>query len=480
MKIDLKDKITKCDLLVIPFYEGKKPPSGQSIALEYQFQGDFEAKANETVLLYQKNKLTPRIVLVGLGKHEKSTTETWRQAGGTVVKHLKKPFQTVTLLPPKEDADLVEAWVEGFLLGHYQYEAFVNDKDRHLHKIERLEVIVTDKKKQTEWKERLQKIQIITNAVKAVRDMVSAPSNAMSPAIMAREAQAIAKKSSKIRCTVFDKKKLEKMKMGCLLGVGAGAKQEPKLIVLEYKNKPKNKKPIVLIGKGICFDSGGLHIKTRNMEDMKYDMTGAATVFGVFHILATLKLPLHVVGMAACAENLLGSGAIKPGDILTNYDGTTVEVTNTDAEGRLVLSDAIAYAVKHYKPEGIVDIATLTGAAIVALGYDMSALMTNNEKLGNRIKEAANAVNEDLWELPAYEPYKKHLKSTIADLANYTPAPNAGTIMGGLFLEHFTKGTPWVHLDMGGSAWTDEALPYIPKGATGRVVRTLWKFLESY
>lgn len=479
MKLEIKEKITKCDLLVIPFYEGKKPPSSQSLALKNQYQGDFEAKPNETVMLYQKNKITPRILLVGLGKQDKANLETWRQAGGTIMNHIKNPIQTIAILPPRDDSDLVGAFMEGLLLAHYHYNDFINDAKRKTHEITTATLIIQDKKQRTELATSLKEIQIVTDAVKATRDMVNAPSNAMSPSIMAKFAQDIAKKSTKITCKVFDEKKLAKLKMGCLLGVGAGAKEKTNLIVLEHKYKPTNKKPIVLIGKGICFDAGGLNIKTRNMEEMKYDMTGAATILGVFRILSQLKLPLHVIGIAACAENLVGAGATKPGDILKNYDGTTVEVTNTDAEGRLVLSDAIAYAVKQYKPEGIIDVATLTGAAITALGYELSALMSNDAPWGNRVKDAAEAVNEPLWELPNYEPYKKHLKSPIADVANYSPKPSAGTIMGGLFLEYFTKGTPWAHLDMGGSAWTKTKLPYIPTGATGRNVRTLWKFLEN-
>lgn len=479
MKIEIKDKITKCDLLVIPFYEGKKLPSNQSVALKNQYQGDFGAKPNETVMLYQKNKITPRILLVGLGKHDKSNLDTWRQAGGSALKHVKKPIKTITILPPKEDLELLGAFVEGFLLAHYRYEDFITDDDRKLHKLEALNVVLSSKDLRSKAAGHFKEMEIIANAVKDTRDMINAPSNAMSPAEIGRAAQGIAKSSTKMTCKVFDQKKLEKLKMGCLLGVGAGAKEGPKLVILEHKYKAQNKKPIVLIGKGICFDAGGIHIKTHNLVEMKYDMTGAATVLGVFRILAKLKLPLHVIGIAACAENLLGEAATKPGDILKNYNGTTVEVTNTDAEGRLVLSDAIAYAVKQYKPQGIVDVATLTGAAITALGYDMSAFMANDEKWGNKVKEAAEAAYEPIWELPTYEPYKKHLKSQIADVANYSRGPSAGTIMGGLFLEHFTKGTPWAHLDMGGSAWTKESLPYIPKGATGKNVRTLWKFLEN-
>lgn len=469
MKLSLQSKITHCDLLVLPFYEGKKPN---------EYQGDFEGKKNETILLYQKNKLTPRIALVGLGKQNESTAETWREAGGTVMKHFKKPMHSITIVPPKEDAHLVGAFLEGLLLAHYRYETFLSDADRKLQPIQTLTVVIENKTAHKTLEALLQEILAVTEAVKSVRSMVNAPSNAMNARTLTAEAEKIAKAGKKISIKVWDEAKLKKMGMGCLVSVSNGAKEKSRLIMLEYKNAPTNKKPIVLIGKGICFDAGGLHLKQRNLEEMKYDMTGAATVFGVFQILSRLKPNLHVIGLAAAAENLLGEGATKPGDILTAYDGTTVEITNTDAEGRLVLCDTIAYAVKNLKPEMIIDIATLTGAAIVALGYELSALMSNSPHITEQLKQAAHRTHEKVWELPLEPSYKKEMKSPIADLMNYSAAPSAGTIMGGLYLEHFTKGTPWAHLDMGGSAWTNENKPYIPKGATGRNVRLLWDFLK--
>lgn len=479
MKIFLPTKITKNDLLIIPFYEGKNPKPSQDPAIENQHHPDFEGKLLENVMIYQKDKITPRILLVGLGKQAEESTETWRRAGGSVAKAIKKSIQTLTILPPKEENELIAAFVEGLLLAHYQYEENFTDADRKLQPIQTLNIILQDKKIKTELEGKLHEVEKTTEAVHLVRDMVNAPSNLMSPSILAKKAQQIAKKSRRLKCQIFNKTRLKKMKMGCLVGVGQGAHEETKLVALEYKYKPKNKRPIVLIGKGICYDAGGINIKTRELAEMKFDMAGAATILGVFKILSELKVPLHVVGLAPCAENLLGEKAIKPGDILTAYDGTTVEIKNTDAEGRLVLADAISYAVKHYKPEAIIDVATLTGAVIAALGYDISAILTNNATLAQNIKFSAEIADEKTWELPLDSDYKKEIKSSIADIENYTGGPGAGTIMGGAFLEHFTKDTPWVHIDMGGSAWVKEPKPYYPKGASGRVVRTLWQYLKS-
>lgn len=479
MSIDVQQKITKTDLLVIPFYAEKTPTAQQQAALEQYGHPDFEAKPNETLMLYQKNKLTPRILLVGLGKQKSDSTEVWRQAGGTLAKKFSKAIRHLTVLPPKEDAACLAAFLEGMMMSHYRYEAFITDPERRLSPFPEVRWILQEKNT-VDFTKKVNEVHVTTEAIKMVRDMVNAPSNQMSPSKIAEHATRVARGNFKTRCTIFGESKLIKLKMGCLVGVGKGAMEETKFIVLEYKNKPKNKRPIVLAGKGICFDAGGLNIKTSNMEEMKYDMTGAATVIALFKILNELKPNLHVIGLAPCAENLVGEAATKPGDILTSYDGTTVEITNTDAEGRLVLADAIGYAVKNYKPEAIIDIATLTGAAIIALGFDITALMTNNAPLAEKVKTAAKAVDEKVWELPLEEEYKKYMKSPIADLANFSPKASAGTIMGGAFLEHFTKNTPWVHLDMGGSAWTKEEKPYFPVGATGRMVRTLWKFLENY
>ena len=369
--------------------------------------------------------------------------------------------------------------MEGILLKHYQYEETFTDKSRKISKIENINIIIQDKKLNTKLKKSLDEIKATAQAVHLVRDLVNAPSNQMSPTILAKKAQQIAKKSRSLSCKVYGEARLTKMKMGCLVGVGKGSSEETKLVVLEHKYKPKNKKPIVLIGKGICFDSGGINLKTRELPDMKFDMAGAATVLGVFQLLSKYRLPLHVIGIAPCAENMLGAKAIKPGDILTAYDGTTIEIKNTDAEGRLVLADAIAYAVKTYKPESIIDIATLTGAAITALGHEISALVSSDESLKKALISAAHKADEKIWELPLDSDYKTKIKGQIADLDNYSAKVSAGTIMGGAFLEHFAQETPWAHIDMGGSGWIQEPLPYYPKGASGRMARTLWEFLKN-
>ncbi|MBT5016146.1 leucyl aminopeptidase [Candidatus Peregrinibacteria bacterium] len=479
MKISIQTRITKNDLLVLPFYEGKSPKPTQDEALQNQHHPDFEGKLSEQVMIYQKDKISPRILLIGLGPQDKETTETWRRAGGSLATQLKKSIQNITIIPPKENIEFVAAFAEGLLLKHYQYEEVFTDKKRKLTKIQNLSLIIQDKKIGNALKKQLDEIITTTEAVHAVRDMVNAPSNKMSPSLLAKKAQEIAKKSRHLTCKVYGETRLKKMKMGCLIGVGQGAQEETKFIVLEHKYKSKNKKPIVLVGKGICFDAGGINIKMRELPEMKFDMAGAATILGVFQILSKYKLPLHVIGLAPCAENMLGSKAVKPGDILTAYDGTTIEIKNTDAEGRLVLADAIAYAIKNYKPSSIIDVATLTGAAITALGYDISALVSNNNDLKKALKGAAQAADEKIWELPLDADYKDKIKGQIADLDNYSAEVSAGTIMGGAFLEHFTKQTPWAHIDMGGSAWAKEEKPHIPKGATGRMVRTLWKFLKN-
>jgi leucyl aminopeptidase len=479
MKITIQTKVTKNDLLIIPFYEGKNPKPTQEEALTHQHQPDFEGKLSETVMVYQKDKITPRLLLVGLGPQKKETEETWRRAGGAGSSRLKKAIQELAIIAPKESPELITAFVEGILLGHYQYEEIFTDKSRRLQKLKSLQIIVTDKKLHKKLNDAVLEVVEKVIAVHLVRDLVNAPSNYMSPTLMAKKAQEIAKKSRAMSCKVYGESWIKKMKMGCLLGVGQGAAEESKFIVLEHKYKPKNKKPIVLIGKGVCFDAGGINIKTRELPEMKFDMAGAATVLGIFQLLAKYKLPLYVIGITPCAENLLGAKAIKPGDILTAYDGTTVEIKNTDAEGRLILGDAIAYANKKYKPETIIDIATLTGAAIAALGYDISALVSNNNDLTKKLQQAALETGEKVWELPLDPDYKSKIKGVAADIDNYTASTSAGTIMGGAFLEHFVKKTPWAHLDMGGSGWANEAKPYIPKGATGRLVRTLWEFLKN-
>ncbi|MFA6436260.1 MAG: leucyl aminopeptidase family protein, partial [Candidatus Gracilibacteria bacterium] len=430
MKIEIASRITKTDLLVLPFFAGEKPSTAQKSELESYAYPDFEAKPNEALLLYQKNKLAPRVLLIGLGEPEKALQDTWRQAGGTATKSIKKNIHSITLLPPKEDLYRLSAFIEGFLLGHYRYEDFLRDEKRRLPVIETLTIIIEDKKITQLLQEKIREIQVVIDAVKSVRDMVNSPSNVMNPGIFEHLGKLTAKNGFKIGCKILDEKKLKKLGMWCLYGVGQGAKERPRMIVLEYKYKPKNKRPIVLVGKGICFDSGGINLKTQMLEDMKLDMAGAATVLGIFKILGALRPELHVIGLIPLAENMPSGEAIKSGDILTAFNGITIEVVNTDAEGRLILADALSYGIKTYDPETIIDIATLTGAAITAFGYGITPFLTNSPALKEKIETAAQATDEKMWELPLEKTYRKNLESPIADLLNSNPKAGASTIQG--------------------------------------------------
>ena len=270
------------------------------------------------------------------------------------------------------------------------------------------------------------------------------------------------------------------MHMGGILGVGAGGAIPPRLLELHYKPAVKPKKTVALVGKGITFDSGGLSLKpAQNMETMKMDMAGAATVLGVFSALAALKPPVEVWGYMAVAENMPGGRATKPGDILKTYSGKTIEVLNTDAEGRLVLADALAYAASK-KPDLMIDIATLTGACVVALGSSVSGVLGNSSRLVQAILKASEASGEKFWEMPLVKEYKEDIKSKVADVKNIgSRRSEAGTIIGGLFLQEFVDSAPWAHLDIAGPAWVDSDQPYCPTGATGHPVRTLLHYLEA-
>jgi leucyl aminopeptidase len=299
----------------------------------------------------------------------------------------------------------------------------------------------------------------------------------MTPAIIAGIAKGIAKKY-RLRVKVLERGAMQKLGMGALLGVAAGSAQPPKFIIVEYRGG--GKKPFVaLVGKTITFDSGGISLKPpENMDKMKDDMSGGAAVLGAIQNAAALKLPLNIVGLLPATENMPGGRACKPGDILTTLSGQTIEVLNTDAEGRLILSDALAYACR-YKPAVIVDIATLTGACRVALGQEATGMLGNDEKLKQKVREAGEKSGERVWELPLWDGYVELIKSDIADMKN-TGGRDGGVITAAALLSKFVQKYPWVHLDIAATAWTDKDRPYTPKGATGIGVRLLTQFLRDF
>jgi leucyl aminopeptidase len=324
-------------------------------------------------------------------------------------------------------------------------------------------------------------IENIINGVFLTRDLVSEPPNYLNPERFVSEIKKLSKLGLKV--DVFDYSKMKKIGMNALLGVSQGSKNLPYFVTITWKpNNSKNKKPLSFIGKGVCFDTGGISLKpAKFMEDMKYDMAGAGAVVGLMKTLALRKSKSYVVGAVALVENMPGGSAQRPGDIVKSYSGKTIEVLNTDAEGRLILADAIYYIDEQYKPELIVDLATLTGAIVVSLGSEYAGLFSNNDKLSEKLIKAGEIENEKLWRFPLHTNYDKLMDSKIADIQNINYSGGAGSITAAQFLQRFLKNsTPWAHLDIAGMAWTKKDLDIIPTGATGYGVKLLNKFVEKY
>ncbi len=442
----------------------------------------FRGAANETLIL-------PRgrgwVLVVGLGKAKQLSLERVRQFAGTAAraarahgfKHIALPALSERPLGPV--AAVAQAAVEGVLLGLYRY-----DKLRQLPKYERQRhvdaatLVVERTGDVAPAKRAVEKAQVIAEAVSLARDLITGPSNIVTPTYLANQARAIARQH-RLKCTVIPFARLKRMGFGGIVGVAQGSAHPAQFIVLEYR-PARAKATFALCGKGITFDSGGISIKpSAKMEQMKYDMSGAAAVLGTLKVASTLKLPYRVVGIIAATENMPSGTAQKPGDVLKTLSGKTVEVLNTDAEGRLVLADCLHYA-KRYKPDCCVDLATLTGACVVALGGEAVGLMTKDERLAARISQAGKATYERVWRLPLWDEYGLAMKSDIADLRNVTNTGEAGTITAAKFLEEFAEGLPWAHLDIAGTAWIEKDKPYIPKGAVGIGVRLLVKLMEDW
>jgi leucyl aminopeptidase len=376
--------------------------------------------------------------------------------------------------------EVSQVLTEGALLGLYtlkKYKTAAENEEKD--NLRDLFLLASGSTTQRALESGVQRGQILAEAVHLARDLSNSPGNEVNPSYLAKQAQQIAAHTT-LRCHVLDVDSIREHQMGCLLGVAQGSEQPPAFIILEHAPNGAQEKPIVLIGKGITFDSGGISIKpAANMEDMKMDMSGGAAVLGTMQALAKLQYPRRVVGLVPASENLPNGNAVKPGDILRAMSGKTVEVINTDAEGRLILADALAYAVQELKPACMIDLATLTGAVVVALGSQATGMMGTDKVMMDRLRAAGEYSAERVWELPLFEEYGKQIKSDFADIKNVSSNREAGSIIGGAFLKEFVGDTPWVHLDIAGTAWTRENKPYIPKGATGVGIRLLVKALEA-
>ena len=472
------------DLLVLPFWQKKEHaeaaaelgPLKAHLKLALQ---DFKGKDGEVLFLYVDEN---RIALLGLGDKDKLSIERLRRSYAALVKACQpKKIQTVNILLPQAsplaEEDLATGIAEGLLLANYAFTVHKHEanKKNPLVLLKKVTLIGANKKALAV----VNRCKIVSEGVYLARNLVNENADVVTPQHLGKVAQALAKKFPHLKATVFDKKRIQKEKMGLLLAVNRGSANDPAFIILEYKGAPKSKETTVLVGKGITYDTGGLNLKpTGGMETMKCDMGGAAVVLGTIQAAAQLGLKCNVIGIIPSTENSISGTSYKPGDIYTSYSGKTVEIGNTDAEGRLVLADALAYAVKHYKPTRIIDFATLTGAIEIALGNETSGLMTNNDTLADQLLLSGSNTYERAWRLPLFEEYRDQLKSDIADIKNIGGRP-AGSITAAAFLQEFVGETPWAHFDIAGTAYLNEARRYHPKHATGIGVRLMVDFLEN-
>jgi leucyl aminopeptidase len=446
-------------------------------------KGDFKPKRGAVHLLYPDGRIpAERLLLVGLGKRGELTLNHVRQAAGKAAPLLRSAgAQGITFMSDGVGLDaeeLGQALVEGSLLGLYRFLKYKTDEENDRKKDIRTIILLTESVGSVKAMQKGVKVgEVIAGSTIMVRDMVSSPPVDMTPAIIAANAKEIARQFG-LKIQVLDKDRMRKLGMGALLGVASGSAQPPKFIIVEYR-KGGTKPFIALVGKTITFDSGGISIKpAENMDRMKDDMSGGAAVLGAIRNAAALKLPLNIVGLLPVTENMPGGSAYKPGDVLRTMSGQTIEILNTDAEGRLILSDALSYACK-YKPAVIVDIATLTGACSIALGTEATGMLGTDDRFKQRIRAAGEKTGERVWEMPLWEEYYEQIKSDIADMKN-TGGRAGGLITAAALLSKFVQKYPWVHLDIAATAWTEKERPYTPKGATGIGVRLLTQFLRDY
>lgn len=489
-----KPEAAVADVLAVPIWQDTSLRAKSAVAQldtclggligECLENGDFSGRLNSTMLLRTRGSIkAPRLLLVGLGKSPAFTVDRLRQMSASAVTTVRKlGISTIALLPPTTEAGLIEsgqALTEGALLGLYTLKKYKTvEEEESKDNLRELHILASGGSAQQRLSKGRERGRILAEAVTMARDLINSPSNEVNPSTLAETAKAIAKQTA-LRCRVLIQSDMQKLGMGCLLGVAQGSAQPPVLITLEHAPKGAAKTPIVLVGKGITFDSGGISIKpAAHMEDMKMDMAGGAAVLGTMQALAQLNYPGHVIGLVPASENLPSGNAIKPGDILRAMSGKTVEVINTDAEGRLILADALSYAVTKLKPARIIDLATLTGAVVIALGNHAIGMMGTDDEMMEHLRAAGERSAERVWQLPLFEAYSKQIKSDFADIKN-TGGREAGSITGGAFLKEFVGDTPWVHLDIAGTAWTREGKPYIPKGATGVGIRLLVEALQD-
>ncbi len=476
---------TQC--LILGVFEGRQPGrtlgelnARAAAAIKAALKkGDMTGKSGQTLMLYAVDGLkAERVMLMGLGKKKSMTSKSLASAVENAVAQLNENAarDCAMVLPPELDTasavysaarDIVLA-AEGKL---YRFDQCKSKKDRPARPLGKMTLVTGSRGIANTVRKALAHGKAIASGMNLARDLANLPGNICTPSYLARQAKKLGSKSTKMKVSALTEKQMEKLGMGALLSVSKGSREPARLIVMEYRGASANDRPVVLVGKGLTFDAGGISIKpSANMDEMKYDMCGGASVIGTLQACAELELPINVVGIVPSSENLPDGAANKPGDIVTSMAGLTIEILNTDAEGRLILCDALTYA-ERFKPSAVVDVATLTGACVVALGHHTTGLLANDDKLAEELFQAGEAINDPCWRLPMNDDYRKQLDSNFADLANIG-GKGAGTITAACFLGAFTEKYKWAHLDIAGTAWKSS-----DKGATGRPVPMLMQML---
>jgi leucyl aminopeptidase len=438
-------------------------------------------------LLPADNNNVINILLLGLGKTGELDFDKIRQLGGILslrARELDYSRVTVTDFYGSSSSGNFESLLEGMLLSLYEFNKFKNDPDKNSNYYNEYDVtVLNDKGYSQQYEKIIDSTLKVAESVFYARDLSNSPPNIVNPEQLAKAALALeGDGSGKVKVKVLDTDQLHDLGLNGIIAVGKGSNSPPKLIVMEYRNGDSKEKPILLVGKGVTFDTGGISIKPSDkMDEMKFDKSGGCTVIGIMKALGLLGIPVNVVGIVPAVENMPSSSSYRPGDIIKMYNGKTVEVLNTDAEGRIILADALSYGVKNYSPKCIVDFATLTGACIIALGTNVAGIMGNNNDLINKIVQLSSNTGEKIWQLPLYNEFFELIKSNVATIKNIG-GRTGGTITAAAFLSHFVDDTPWAHIDIAGTAWTQDGTinkSYNPKGSTGFGVRTIVKLLEQ-
>ena len=477
--------------IVTPIFEGDDPIQGRVAELDQlsggllkklNASGELTGKTLELTLVHAPAGLkAARLLLVGAGKRDQFTVATLRKVAGAALRSLKaKGLKSFTFLaggrlPP---ADGSQAIVEGLITADFETDKYKTDKKDK--KIESVVLIGFPEDGLSDVQKGIARGTVIAEAQNFTRDLVNEPSNILTPRVLAEKAEAMAREAG-LAVDILDEKKIAELKMGALLSVAQGSAEPPRMIVVTYT--PANAKPgapvIGLVGKAVTFDTGGVSIKPADgMEKMKYDMAGGATMLGAIRALAALKPSVKVICVVPATENMVGGKAQKPGDIQTAMSGKTIEVLNTDAEGRLILADAIHYA-KQLGVTHIVDAATLTGAIVVALANVNVGVFSNDQPWTDKLLASAKATGEKMWQMPMDDEYREFIKGSFADIQNIGSGKGGGSITGAWFIREFAGDTPWIHLDIAGTAWNDDAKPWLAKGPTGVALRTLVHLVQS-